>query len=124
MIVTPRTLSLLSVVLMGALVAVGVVVGGPAMGGGVAASAGLMIVNLLGWVVLGRRIVRATAAGTSATLPALLHAAKFGLVVGALWFLCRVYPASAVLLGSSVVVGAVLLLAALGLGRGLQLGEC
>lgn len=87
-------------------------VSGAEAGGGVALAGGLVLVNFQLWQWVGRTAFAAVLEGRSPALAAALWGGKLALLVGGIAFLVSTYPAPAVALGCSVVVGALLLQAA------------
>lgn len=123
MTMTPKTL----IVSAGALAALLVVLGGLGFGvdfaAGVAVSAGLVLVNLLAWVAVGRRLVTAVLTGRPPVLGTVLLVGKLGLLVAGVLVAAATFPPLSVLLGSSAVVGAILAWALVGAFTQLEVEE-
>lgn len=112
MTTTPATIAASAAAIGGVLVAVALLQGDAAMARGIALSAAVMMVNFGLWVLSVRRLFDAIlAGGTGAGASALITTKMVGIGVMT-WGLVQVAPASAVLLGGSVVVLSILLHAA------------
>ena len=123
MTLTTRTLmrSAAAIAATGALVAG--LLGGLDFAAGFVGAAALVLVNLALWKGVVRRLIDAALGRPGAWVAVLLVAAKYASLVGGMYLLVRAFPAAAVLLGSSVVVAAVLGFAILGLVSDLQVRE-
>jgi len=115
MILNTQTLLLSSAALLGLLTLVGLGVGGMSFAAGVLLTGLLMVGNLALW----RHVLR----GEPAALPSLLFVIKFLLLAACLAVLQDLFPMASVVLGASVVVGAILLWAGLASVGRVQLGE-
>ncbi len=78
---------------------------------GVALSGGLVLLNLVLWIVVGRHAVAAVRAGRPAALAGVFYVGKLALLVGGLWLLSSHFPPAAVLTGASVLVASTLMVA-------------
>ena len=70
---------------------------------------GLLLVNFVLWMVVGRSMFASALAGTSMAKAALLWSGKLVLLFGGLLYLLTTFPIAAVALGGSVVVTALML---------------
>ena len=104
-----RTTLISATVLLFAATAGGVLVGGSELGGGVAAAGGLVLVNFLLWVGVGRAMFASALAGTSPVKAALLWGGKLALLFGGLLFLLTTFEPASVAVGASFVVAALML---------------
>jgi hypothetical protein len=84
-------------------------VGGAEMGGGVAASGGLILVNFALWQRVGHAMFAAALQGGTSFFAAVLWSLKLVLLLGGLLFLLATFPPLAVAVGSSVLVASILL---------------
>ncbi|MBO85145.1 MAG: hypothetical protein CL927_07280 [Deltaproteobacteria bacterium] len=84
-------------------------VAGAEMGGGVAASGGLILVNFALWQRVGHAFFAAALQGTSSILAVALWSLKLVLLFGGLLFLLATFSPLAVAVGSSVIVASILL---------------
>ena len=121
--ITPRTLALSATVIWLVASVLAVIAAGPVFAAGVALAGALMLVNFALWVRIGRRLVEyALARGTQ--WPALLlYAFKIMVLVSTLGGLMWFYDPLAVIVGSSIIVAAVLPLGAVAFHTPLQIGE-
>jgi len=104
-----RTTLISATLLLFAACLVAFIVGGSELGGGVAAAGGLVLVNFVLWVWLGRALFTAALAGQSPIKAAAMWGGKFALLIGGLLFLLTTFPPAAVAVGVSVVVVALML---------------
>lgn len=123
MIVSLRSLSRSAALVLVLMSAVGAGIGGIDFAAGVAVSGAVVVVNLGIWGFVVRGLLRAVVSGQSAVLPALTHVIKFGLLCLSFWWLGSHFPLEAVVMGSSVVVAAIMLHAIVGIRTELQVGE-
>ena len=124
MTVSPQTISLSAAALLLVGTPLALWLGGAAFGAGFAASGGLMLVNLALWVCVVKKAIESVLSGNGGGLALVLYFTKFLALIGLLVFLLTRFPPLSVVLGSSVVVAAVMAVAAVGLGTGgLQVSE-
>lgn len=121
--ITPRTIGLSALGLLFLAVVGGGGLGGPEFAGGVAAAGGVALLNLAAWTALVRRMIASTLAGTRGARTAVLFALKPLLLAAVLFGLVLLFPFRAVVLGSSVVVGAAVAVAFIGFRVSLDLGD-
>lgn len=112
MTVTLRTIAASAAIIGMLMVGSAVAVGEPVLARGIAVSAALMLANLGLWVLAVRRLFDAALSGRSDAVPAFFIATKMVGIGAIIWGLLQLFPASAVLLGGSVVVSSILLHAA------------
>lgn len=86
-----------------------VLVGGTDLGGGVASAGGLVLVNFVLWVWVGRALFASALSGQSPVKAAAIWGGKFALLIGGLLFLLTTFPPASVAVGASVVVAALML---------------
>lgn len=108
MTVTPKTLALGSLALLVPTTALGLAVGGERWAVGVLLTGLVMVANLLLWARGVRSMIDATVADRVAFGSAGFIVVKMVGLLLAVGGLLTLYPAGAVLLGSSVVVAAIL----------------
>ena len=123
MIVSLRTLTLSSAIVMVVASVVGAVVVDTNFGGGIAATGALMLVNLLLWTATVKGLFAAYLTESAPVLPAALYSLKLLVLAVGLALLCSVFPIASVVIGASVVVFGILGHAAVGVGTELQVGE-
>ena len=104
-----RTTLISATVLLFAATAVGALVNGSQFGGGVAAGGGLVLVNFVLLLGVGRAMFASALAGTSPVKAALLWGGKLALLFGGLLFLLTTFSPAAVAVGGSAVVAALML---------------
>ncbi len=76
------------------------------MAAGIAATTALMLVNLWGWSLVVGQAIGAAVSGRRSVLAVGIYGAKGAALFGSLWVLLKWFPVMSVILGSSVVVGA------------------
>jgi hypothetical protein len=123
MILTTRLLlgSSAAIQVLGALVAAALA--GPRFGLGVLATGVVMVGNLWLWSHTGRALLGAAAAGRSSAVPALLFLLKLNALGAGLFVVGSLFPIPAVATGVSLVLGVALAAVAVGLTRGIDVGE-
>ena len=123
MILTTRLLlgSSAAIQVLGALVAAALV--GPGFGLGVLATGAVMVANLWLWAHTGRALLGAAAEGRSPAVAALLFFIKLNALGAGLFVVGSVFPLSAAAAGVSLVLAVAVAAAAVGLVRGLDVGE-
>ena len=107
--ITLRRTGISAAALLAVSTGVAYAVGGAEMGGGVAASGGLILVNFALWQRVGHALFAAALRGTSSILAVVLWSFKLALLLGGLLFLLATVPPPAVAVGSSVIVASILL---------------
>lgn len=112
MTTTPRSIALSAAAIGGVLAGGALLQGDVDLARGIAVSALVMLVNLGLWVLSVKRLFDAAVAGGTGAGPAFLIATKLVGIGFMTWGLCQLFPASAVLLGGSVVVLSIFLHAA------------
>jgi len=125
MTLTTQTLLASSAALLGLLTMVGFGVGGTSFAAGVLLTGLLMLGNLALWrqMCWSARALLLGEAQAAPVVPTFLFVIKFLLLAACLAVLQSVYPVASVVLGASVVVGAILLWAGLASVGRVQLGE-
>ena len=88
------------------LAAVGGAIGGLELAVGIVVTTALMLLNLWGWSVVVGRAIGAAVQGQRSTLALGLYGVKGGGLFVSLWVLLKIFPVMSVILGSSVVFGA------------------
>jgi len=124
MILTTRLLlgSSAAIQVLGALVAAALA--GPRFGLGVLATGAVMVCNLWLWSHTGRALLGAAAAGRGSAVPALLlFLLKLNALGAGLFVVGSLFPIPAVATGVSLVLGVALAAVAVGLTRGIDVGE-
>jgi len=120
---TPKTLIVSAGVLAAALVVVGGLLGGVQFAAGLATCGGLMLLNLVAWVVVGRRFVTAVLTGRAPVLGTVLFVGKLTVLLVGVVVAAASFPPLSVLLGCSVVVGAILAWAVVGAFTRIEVAE-
>ena len=123
MILTTRLLlgSSAAIQVLGALVAAALA--GPRFGLGVLATGVVMVGSRCLWSHTGRALLGAAAGGRSAAVPALLYLRKLNALGAGLFVVGSLFPIPAVATGVSLVLGVALAAVAVGLTRGIDVGE-
>jgi hypothetical protein len=121
--VSPQTLAISAAAVLLVTTLASVALAGKDFGGGVAATGGLMLVNLLLWTFTVKGLLAATLSGRPPILAVIVYTLKLLLLTGGLALLCATFPPLSVVLGASVVVTAIMANAAVGHGFALSAGE-
>jgi len=123
--VNPRTISSVSIVLLGLMVCAAWWRVDVNFAAGVAMTGGVMMGNFLAWTWIVRRVMQGTLSEDTGTVvqAAILLGLKFLLIAGTTLGLVIFFPPVSVLVGSSVVVAAIMAHAAAGTLTELQVGE-
>lgn len=112
MTTTPRSIALSAALIGGAMAGFALLQGDVDLAWAIAVSAGVMLVNLGLWVLSVRRLFDAAERGATGAGSAFLISTKMVGIGFMTWGLVQLFPASAVLLGGSVVVLSIILHAA------------
>jgi hypothetical protein len=107
MMMNLRTLVLTSGIVGFALAAVGGIIAGGEMALGIAVTTVVMLANLWGWSQVVGNAIGSAVEGRKPVMALGLYGLKCGLLGGSLLILLNIFSAMSVILGSSVVVGAV-----------------